>query len=136
MAIHGGWQGPETFSLLIPRLEKAGYSVFAPALPSAGTSPALSNFDKDVEVVQHALKSIIETGKDVILVMHSYGAVPGCEALKCFDNNEKTGRQSEAFSKGRMLKLVFLSGMVLPVGGSTWALQKGNEAIPGFYCEV
>ena len=136
VAIHGGWQGPEAFSLLIPRLERAGYSVYAPALPSAGTIPALPNFDKDVEVVQHAVKSTIETGKDVILVMHSYGAVPGCEALQYLANTEEISKESGTPSKGRILKLVFLAGMVLPVGGSTWASQKGNEAIPGFDCKV
>ncbi|KAA6411149.1 MAG: hypothetical protein FRX48_05461 [Lasallia pustulata] len=115
--VHGGWQGPSSFSLLVPRLEKAGYSVFAPTLPSAATKPALPSFDEDVKIVHNALQSVVDTGKEVIVVMHSYGAV-----------------SHDDLEAGGVVKLVFLCGMVLPVGGSTWKAEKGNDPVPGFEC--
>ena len=133
--IHGGWQGPGCWSLLVPRLEKAGYSVFAPVLPSSGTSPALPNFDEDVKVIRHAVKSLLDSGKDVVLVMHSYGAVPGCEAFKDLGTKQDMQVEHIKHRKGRVVKLVFLTAMVLPVGGSTWDAKKGLTPVPGFDCD-
>ncbi|KAI4147054.1 MAG: hypothetical protein L6R39_003254, partial [Caloplaca ligustica] len=65
--VHGGWQGPETFSLLIPLLENAGYSVFAVALPSSHAVPAIPDFGPDVAAVRSAVTSTLDTGKDVVL---------------------------------------------------------------------
>ena len=112
----------------MPRLEKAGYSVFAPILPSSGTVPALPDFNEDVKVIRHAVESMIVAGKDVVVVMHSYGAIPGCEALR----DLKVKEINSLDATGGIVKLVFLAGMLVPVGGSTWSTKKGNEAIPGF----
>jgi pimeloyl-ACP methyl ester carboxylesterase len=133
--VHGGWIGPETFSRVIPRLERAGYSVFAPRLPSSGSRPALASFDEDVQVIRHTVQSLVNSGKDVVLVMHSYGAVPSCEAMKYFDKQEHNEAGVGDYRKGRVIKLVFLTAMVLPVGGSTRASEKG-DIVPGFECKV
>ena len=132
--VHGGWQGPSTFSLLVPRLEKAGYSVFAPTLPSAATKPALPNFDEDVKIVHNAIQSVVDTGKEVIVVMHSYGAVVGCEALRGVRVKDMIEplQINDDLEAGGVIKLVFLCGLVLPIGGSTWKAEKGNDPIPGF----
>ncbi|SLM41220.1 Alpha/Beta hydrolase fold [Lasallia pustulata] len=134
--VHGGWQGPSSFSLLVPRLEKAGYSVFAPTLPSAATEPALPSFDEDVKIVHNALQSVVDTGKKVIVVMHSYGAVVGCEALRGVKVKDLTEplQSNDDLEAGGVVKLVFLCGMVLPVGGSIWKTEKGNDPVPGFEC--
>ena len=136
--VHGGWQGPSTFSLLVRRLEKAGYSVFAPALPSTATKPALPSFDEDVKIVHNAIQSVVDTGKEVIVVMHSYGAVVGCEALRGIKVKDliEPLQTNDDLEAGGVTKLVFLCGMVLPVGGSTWKAEKGNDPVPGFECEV
>ena len=129
--IHGGWQGPEIFSLIIPRLEKAGYSVFAPSLPSSGTVPAVSSFDEDVKVIHHAVSSMVETGKDVILVMHSYGALPGCEALKDMKVKKNGIKMENGPGEGVVIKLVFLAGLIVAEGGSTEKPGTG-DSVPGF----
>ena len=136
--VHGGWQGPSTFSLLVPRLEKAGYSVFAPALPSAATKPALPSFDEDVKIVHNAIQSVVDTGKETIVVMHSYGAVVGCEALRGIKVKDliEPLQTNDDLEAGGVIKLVFLCGMVLPEGGSTWKAEKGNDPVPGFECEA
>ena len=132
--VHGSWQSPEIFTFLIPRLEKAGYSVFAPSLPSSGANPPLKNFDEDVKVIRSTVKSVLDTGKDVVIVMHSYGAIPGCEALKGL--KDEGGPQAQGrYNTGKVLKLAFLAAMVVPVGGSTWKAERG-ESFPGFECRV
>ena len=140
--IHGGWEGPEVYSLIVPRLEKAGYSVFAPSLPSSHTVPAISSFDEDVKIIRHAVDSTLETGKDVILVMHSYGALPGCEALKGINLKKSsiiTGAGTHALHThrtGAVLKMVFLAGIIVPEGGSTERPGTIGNELTGFQYKV
>ncbi|KAL8666362.1 MAG: hypothetical protein Q9168_007502, partial [Polycauliona sp. 1 TL-2023] len=65
--IHGGWQGPETFTHLIPLLERAHYSVITVALPSTHAIPAVPDFSGDVAVIRNVVTSTLATGKDVVL---------------------------------------------------------------------
>ncbi|KAL8921070.1 MAG: hypothetical protein Q9172_004224 [Xanthocarpia lactea] len=135
--VHGGWQGPETYSLVLPRLEESGYSVVAVTLPSAGTVPATRDFSSDVSIIRNVVSSTLTTGKDVVLVMHSYGAVPGCEALKGIKQDEaKLVMESDAAVKvGRIIKLAFIAALLFPEGKATWNEGRGNEPVPGFACE-
>jgi pimeloyl-ACP methyl ester carboxylesterase len=128
--VHGGWQGPEVFSRVVPGLERAGYAVSAVALPSAGLPV---DADEDAKVIRSAIISAIELGKDVILVMHSYGAIPGCEALKGLKGKELEAR---ARGWGKVLKLVFISALVLPVGSCIYPDERGNANKAGFEYEV
>ncbi|KAL8831303.1 MAG: hypothetical protein Q9170_005361 [Blastenia crenularia] len=135
--VHGGWQGPETYSLLLPLLERAGYSVFAPTLPSAGTVPAVLSFASDVSILRNAISSTLAVGKDVILVMHSYGAVVGCEALKGvkIDETDLVVAAGAEGKVGKVRRLVFIAGLLLPEGKSTRNSGRGDERLEGFECQ-
>lgn len=136
--VHGGWQGPETFSLIIPGLEKAGYSVFAVTLPSASVVPAVPDFSSDVAVIKNAVNSTLAIGKDVLLVMHSFGAVVGCEAMKGMNADEapKVIKTEGPLKRGRILRLAFIAGLVFPVGKATREESRGEDPIPGFISQV
>ncbi|MCJ1382253.1 hypothetical protein MMC17_005366 [Xylographa soralifera] len=130
--VHGGWVGPEVFSLIKPRLEKAGYIVLTPSLPSSGHRPALPSFDDDVAAVRCAIKSLVDTGKRIVLVMHSYGAVPGCEALKGLGAGYDTTTRTDGDEKGYVVKLVFIAAMTIPMGTSTYHPKNVGLPVPGF----
>jgi hypothetical protein len=55
----------------------------------------------------------INAGKDVVLAMHSYGGVSGCQAMEHIMNNNKGGN-----GKGRVLRTVWIAGFVPKEGGS------------------
>ncbi|KAL8934883.1 MAG: hypothetical protein Q9211_004996 [Gyalolechia sp. 1 TL-2023] len=135
--VHGGWQGPETFSLIVPGLEKAGYSVFAVTLPSASVVPAVPNFSSDVAVIRNAVTSTLAIGKDVVLVMHSFGAVVGCEAMKEVKVDEASIEMETegALRIGRVVRLAFIAGLLFPEGKATREESRGEDAIPGFHCQ-
>lgn len=59
----------------------------------------MSSFDVDVQVVRDAVKSVIALGKDVVLVMHSYAAIPGCEALKYIFEKNKDNRYGKTLMR-------------------------------------
>ncbi|KAL8783054.1 MAG: hypothetical protein Q9213_004901 [Squamulea squamosa] len=135
--VHGGWQGPENYSLLVPRLEKAGYSVVAVTLPSVGVTPAVPDFSGDVSVIRNVVTSTLATGKDVVLVLHSYGAVPGCEALKGIKQDAaKLVLESSGLGKvGRVVKLAFIAALLFPEGKSTLTEGRETDPVTGFDCE-
>ncbi len=133
--VPGGWEGPEAFTYLVARLERAGYSVFVPRLPSNCTVPALPNFDEDVKAVYFAVQSTIDAGKDVVLVMHSYGAVVGCEALKNVEAKKSMGSDAEGSTKG-VVHLAFICGWLLPEGRSTLAKESANKPVQGLVLKV
>ncbi|MCJ1285022.1 hypothetical protein MMC26_004359 [Xylographa opegraphella] len=130
--VHGGWVGPDVFSLVKARLERAGYTVLTPSLPSSGHQPALTSFDDDVAAVRCAIKSLIDTGKQIVLVMHSYGAVPGCEALKGLSAGGKTKKLDDKDGKGSVIKLVFIAAMTIAMGASTYHPKNAGLPVPGF----
>ncbi|KAL8896207.1 MAG: hypothetical protein Q9207_007816, partial [Kuettlingeria erythrocarpa] len=133
---------PRSYSLLIPLLERAAYSVFAVTLPSSGTVPAVPDFSLDVAAIRTAIGSTIATGKDVLLVLHSYGAVVGCEALKGIKADEaaaaramESGEGHQLMRAGRVVKVAFIAGLLFPEGKATLPMSRGSAAMPGFECE-
>ncbi|KAL9612406.1 MAG: hypothetical protein Q9167_003000 [Letrouitia subvulpina] len=130
--VHAGWHGPETYSLVVPGLEKAGYSITAVTLPSAGQTPAVPDLSEDVKIIRNAVTSNLRIGKDVVLVMHSFGSIAGCEALKGVAEelaNNHTD-QPPGVKAGKIMKLAFISSKLVPEGGAVWDI--GRNRPPGF----
>ncbi|KAL8638762.1 MAG: hypothetical protein Q9228_004114 [Teloschistes exilis] len=147
--IPGGWQSPTTFSLILPALERFGYSVIPVSLPSTTTVPAVSSFAPDVEAIRNTVTSCLSVGKDVVMIMHSYGGLVGCEALKEMDLEEQEKRKKKAevensvkatadgktLRRGRVLRLGFIAGLVFPVGRSTLSPTfAADKKVKGFTC--
>ena len=72
-----------------------------------------------------------DTGKkDVVIVMHSYGAVPGCQAIT---NLERSHRIKKG-KKGGVISLFFIGGLLVAEGESleSTMLGLGEAALPKF----
>lgn len=67
--VHGAWQGPDTFS------------VVAVTFPSTSSVPAAPNFSGDMNIIRNIITSALATGNHLVFVMHSDGALPGCQVL-------------------------------------------------------
>merc|ERR1711939_544500 len=79
--VPGAWHSPNSFAPTTTLLTKAGYNVHGVHLPSYGANPPLKSFDPDVLAVKDVVNKVLSTGKDVVMIFHSYGGVVGCEAL-------------------------------------------------------
>jgi pimeloyl-ACP methyl ester carboxylesterase len=117
--IPGAWHSPSSFSPVTTLLTARGYISHGIALPSVGASPALKSFDLDVEAIRNTVNSVLSSGKDVVLVMHSYGSIPTGEALASYVEQLESG--AEAQGKGRVLRLVYVTCFILEEGGSLMA---------------
>ncbi|KIW80029.1 hypothetical protein Z517_06644 [Fonsecaea pedrosoi CBS 271.37] len=113
--VPGAWHVPETFHLVVGELEAAGYETRGVKLASVGSPEPLKDFQPDVEAIQQVLRSVIEDeGKEVLLVVHSYGGVVGNEAVKGLD---KASREKEG-KKGGVSHIYFCCAFALPEGVS------------------
>lgn len=115
LLVPGAWHGPEAFQPTTTLLEKAGYIVHGVSLPSVGASPQVQSFNPDVEAVRTALEKLLSAGKDVVIIMHSYGGVVGSEALAEY---VKTLEKGQKDGHGKVKQIVFVCAFVLPEGGS------------------
>jgi hypothetical protein len=90
----------------------------------------VQDFNPDVEVVRKAVAETLSAGRDVVLVMHSYGGAVGGDAMKYFldDNDGKNG-------KGKIVRMVWICAFVLPVGGSLM-IGLGGKDLPWFMVDV
>lgn len=112
--IPGAWHTAACYDLIIPLLEEAGYATTALTLPSVGAEPPVTSTDEDAVFIHSAVSDLADAGKDVVIVMHSYGAIPGSDAMRGLLKNETSGERLE----GGVVALVYLCAWMVPEGKS------------------
>lgn len=116
--IPGAFHIPSHFSSLCAQLEKAGYATASIQLPSVDPStPAAAAvgtpYNDALFIREKLLLPLIEgEGKDVVLLMHSYGGSPGNGSAVGLS---KKGRERDE-KKGGVVGLVFVSAYVAKEG--------------------
>jgi hypothetical protein len=109
------WHTTAYYAPVRTALSTHGYSTAATALTSLNPRTNIYDFSEDVKVIKDAVTKIVEEGKDVILVCHSYSGLPGPEALRGLGKLE---RQKNG-EKGGVTRLVFVMAIMLPEGKGT-----------------
>ena len=126
--IPGAWFKSSLYDRFLSLLRESSYPTICGSYPSLGpvdpnTATALA--DRDFILEQHLLP-LLEEGKDVIVLMHSYGGIPGGAAARDLGKVQipHDGR------RGAVLGLIYIAGFVLPHGASLADAQGGQ--LPGW----
>ena len=125
LILPGAWFSPSTYDAFISRLQHLSFPTAYAPYPSLDPSdPATADAATDTAaVLKGSLLPLIEDqGKDVVLVMHSYGGVPGSAAAKGLSKAQR-GREGKL---GGVVGLIHVSGFVLPGGASVADGQGGR----------
>ena len=124
--ISGAWHVPSLYSGLLTFLEKSGYSATVPSLPSCDTQdPHNTTCSTDAEAIRRQIIHLIEPdGKDVVLICHSYGGVPGGAAAYGLS---KISRAKEG-KKGGVIGLIYMCGFIITEGSSLLGMLGGKHA--------
>ncbi len=127
--IPGAWHTGECYDLIIPPLKSAGYHVTALTLPSVGAEPPLESFDEDVALIHGTVERLADAGKDGIVVMHSYGGLPGSEAMEGLSREDRKQKGLD----GGVVGLVYLCAWMVPEGESVFSSGggRGGKGGPG-----
>ncbi|EME88368.1 uncharacterized protein MYCFIDRAFT_192553 [Pseudocercospora fijiensis CIRAD86] len=121
--VHGAWHTPAHYSNVKRILEGQAYQVEAPQSPSSSTVAVESPLAKDVETIIKSIDKIASTGKDVVVVMHSYGGICGSEAVAEFMEHHKAHADSQY---GTIIHLLYISAFILPKGRHL--IEDGNTS--------
>ena len=95
-------------------LETHGYPTRVIDIASTGSDTTLASNEPDVAAVRGVIEELSDAGKEIIVVAHSYGAIPACEAVKGLGHQER-------------LKLGMSGGVVQLVFIAAWLLQEGEN---------
>lgn len=119
--IPGSFSSPSLYTILVEQITALGYDVVYVDIPSIGrrgrATPA-TMYD-DAAYVQSFTTKLADEGKDIVLVMHSYGGVVGTESAKGLAKSDR-----EAAGKpGGIINLCYVTAMALEVGISVFTFN-------------
>lgn len=90
IVVHGAFHQPAHFIDFTAALDEVGLTEYRiPPLPSSGSSPPEDAFGQDVAVLNKTIRSSLNSGRDVLVVAHSYGGKPVTDALAGFETAGK-----------------------------------------------
>ncbi|KAK1534782.1 uncharacterized protein CCOS01_03534 [Colletotrichum costaricense] len=125
--VPGAWHCATKFEPVTSKLEALGYPTKSVQLPCYGAEPPLSDFQPDVAAIRQEIEKSVDAGEDVVLFMHSYGGIVGCEACRGLG---KAARGKEG-KTGGVVRLVFCAAFMVPEGVSLFDMLQGNP-LPWF----
>ncbi|KAJ5598626.1 hypothetical protein N7537_008710 [Penicillium hordei] len=114
LLIPGAWHRGSTFEPVAALLRTQGYPVETLTLLSVGGPTSTTVADDAAHIQKRYLDDLISQGKEVVVVMHSYGGIPGTESVK-----GRTRRDIAAQGrKGGVIALVYMAAFLISAGQS------------------
>ncbi|KAI1496241.1 Alpha/beta hydrolase fold-1 [Biscogniauxia marginata] len=111
--VHGAWHIPSTYSKFTNALKALGYEVHTPRLPSMnGSRPPNADLYTDTDFIRSYAESLIDAGRAVIAIMHSYGGHVGTGAFHGLGLKSR----SEKGLPGGISQLIYLAAFAQPEG--------------------
>ncbi|KAL6810286.1 hypothetical protein V8C43DRAFT_328175 [Trichoderma afarasin] len=116
VGVTGMWHPGSCFDDLAAVFEKRGYPFVSQDAPGIlSEDPINSTVDMDAESLrQNILLPLLAEGKDIILLMHSYGGVYGSAAVHGLSRKER----EKAGQEGGIVGLVYVTAVTPAVGKS------------------
>lgn len=111
--VHGAWHTPDCWAPVTELLKEHQYPFHTIRLPSTG-GDITTTMPDDAAHIQKTTSKLVANGKEVILVMHSYGGIPGTESAKGLLKKD----QQAAQKAGGIVCLVYVAAFLIPVGTS------------------
>ncbi|RGP77213.1 alpha beta-hydrolase [Fusarium longipes] len=135
--VPGAWHTPDCWGKVVSAMEAQDYKCIPITLPTTQSTSKSVNFSTDVNAVREALISETTQGRDVVILVHSYGGAVGASAIKGL--SRKTAEAGD--DKGHVIGLFMIgTGFVAPgmsfldgIGGKpppTWDADYENNTMP------
>ncbi|KAK1991612.1 alpha/beta-hydrolase [Colletotrichum falcatum] len=124
--VPGAWHKPWVFDLVRDDLASRGYPTAAVALPSVGSTDVNAGLSQDANAVRDELRGLIDAGREVVVVAHSYGGIPVANAVEGFNYKDRTAQKKS----GGVLMIIYMASFAIPADES---LSDGDEMQPWVY---
>ncbi|KAJ5408956.1 hypothetical protein N7509_002839 [Penicillium cosmopolitanum] len=117
--VHGAWHTPPNYKSYADALQMQGFKMHCPHLPTcSGASSPTASLLNDVADVQEVVKSAVEAGERVLMIMHSYGGAVGTGAAEGLSFSERKA----AGLSGGVIHLLYLCAYILAPGSTIWGI--------------
>jgi pimeloyl-ACP methyl ester carboxylesterase len=127
----GAWHTPDCFDITREQLHQRGWETEAVAYPSVGAEPPNKGLADDAAALRSTLEKIADEGKEIVLVVHSYGGLVGQNALMGLGL-----KQRQAIGKkGGVTIFIYLAAFVAPKGATIKAML-GGQFLPWMKFDV
>jgi len=126
--IPGSWHSASVYDKVATLLEKAQYKCISVTLPSTSPNPS-STFLDDVEAARNAIVAETTQGRDVVVVVWSYGSIVGSSAIKGLTRHEQDIPSSGNKQSGHVKGLALISTGFAQTG-STFMEGAGGKPPP------
>ncbi|KAF4339114.1 glutathione S-transferase [Fusarium beomiforme] len=126
--VQGAWHRASHYQDLVQALNDKGFTVLQPDNVTAGKDEDIkgkTHLD-DVAAIREALQPVLDEGKQVALVCHSYGGIPGSAAVEGYQVHE---RESKGLSGG-ISHVIYIAAFALPVKGLSLLSAAGGTHGP------
>lgn len=111
LLIPGSFHPPSLWKGIQDPLHKAGYRTSTLPLLSNDQLPETKEniTELEAEAIHGHVATLLDSGEDVLVVMHSYGGVPGTQGMKGLSKDERR----KAGKPGGVVGLVYLCAFML-----------------------
>ncbi|KND91943.1 hypothetical protein TOPH_03530 [Tolypocladium ophioglossoides CBS 100239] len=106
--VPGAWHGPETWNKVSAEIEAHEYKCVRVALPSTLSDPA-ATFADDVRAVRAAIAAETTQGRDVVVVVHSYGGHVGSSAVRGLTRTAQGAASSAGGPSGHVVGIAMMA---------------------------
>lgn len=116
----GAWHPAMCMAALVDSLQRMGFAAEAHTLRSVG-NPAAGVAD-DAAHMLAVMRPLLDAGKDVVLVAHSYAGFPATSAISGLDKRSRRAKNGSQTASGGVLGIIFLAAFVPVQGDSIYGL--------------
>lgn len=110
LVIHGAWHVPAHYVRLEKHLQDKGYQVTIPRLPSTnGMVPPDKTMKDDVAVIEAQATELVESGRTVVVICHSYGGMVTTNALTA---ELSASERKQAGKAGGIVQLIYICAFI------------------------
>ena len=128
--VPGSFSPAPFYAVLVNALRVHGYEAIVETLLSSARSPLrgekAATMEEDAEFFHDIAEKVADQGKDVVIVTHSYGGIPGTECCKGLSKEVRKA----AGKPGGVSRLVYVTSVVPPPGKSLKDLM--GDLVPSF----
>lgn len=115
LIVSGGWHTPRSYAKLANALESVGFEVHVPPLPSISDErPPTADLESDTALLHSYAEDLISHGREILVLMHSYGGQVGTNALYGLS---VSSRSREGISGG-VSHLIYMTATAVAEGKS------------------
>lgn len=123
----GSFSIPAFYDIFVSQLSTHRYDVQVVSLPSVGSEKA-TNMTDDANAIKVVITKTADEGKDIVLVMHSYGGIPGTESAHGLGKKSREAAGKE----GGVIALLYVAALLVQPGMSLGSTLGAGSGVPDY----